>query len=89
MLAECGQVEAEVRVGKVGVRYVKDGEEGWTPVVTRKTECQKLVVLVVVIWTWLERNGSESLEYIHGRNPRVRQWFVVKPSLFLQGLELN
>ena len=36
MLAECGQVEAEVREGKVGVRYVKDGEEGWTPVVTRK-----------------------------------------------------
>ena len=29
----CGQVEAEVREGKVGVRYVKDGEEGWIPVV--------------------------------------------------------
>ena len=34
--AECGQVEAEVREGKVGVRYVKDGEEGWTPVVRRR-----------------------------------------------------
>ena len=27
-LAECVQVEAEVREEKVGVRYVKDGEEG-------------------------------------------------------------
>ena len=26
-LAECGQVEVEVREEKVGVRYVKDGEE--------------------------------------------------------------
>ena len=35
-LAECGQVEADLREGKVGVRYVKDGEEGWTLVVRRK-----------------------------------------------------
>ena len=26
-LAKCGQVEVEVIEGKVGVRYVKDGEE--------------------------------------------------------------
>ena len=35
-LAECGQVEAEVREGKVSVRYVKDGKEGWYPVVRRR-----------------------------------------------------
>ena len=35
-LAECRQVEAEVREGNVGVRYVKVGEEGWTPVVRRR-----------------------------------------------------
>ena len=34
--AECGQVEAEVEEGKVGVRYVKDGEEVWTPVLRRR-----------------------------------------------------
>ena len=28
-LAEYGQVETEVREGKVGVRYLKDGEERW------------------------------------------------------------
>ena len=28
-ITECGQ-------GKVGVRYEKDGEEGWTPLVRRK-----------------------------------------------------
>ena len=27
---------AEVREGKVGERYVKDGEEGWNPVVRRR-----------------------------------------------------
>ena len=52
------------------------------------------VVIVVVIWTWMEGNWwsidvSIPGVYIHGRNPRVRQWFSVKPVLFLQGLELN
>ena len=32
-LVGCGQVEAEVREGKADVKYVKNGEEGWTPVV--------------------------------------------------------
>lgn len=35
-LVECGQVEAEEREGKVGMRITKDGEEGWTPVVRRR-----------------------------------------------------
>ena len=69
-LAERRQVEAEVR--GVCVRYVKDGEGGWTPVVRRMRERQVAevgVVLVVVIWTWVEGNGwsidaSGSLEFI-------------------------
>ena len=34
--AWCGQVEAEVREGKVGVSSVKDGKEGWTQVVRKR-----------------------------------------------------
>ena len=39
-LAECGELEAEVRQGKLCVRYVKDSEEGWTPVMRRKTSAR-------------------------------------------------
>ena len=35
-LAECGRVEAEMRERKVCVRYVKDGEDRWSPVVRRR-----------------------------------------------------
>ncbi len=77
-----------MREGKVGVRYVKDGEEGWTPVVRRRRKT-----------SGRSENGDSSCDldvdggklvecrcfgipgvYIHGRNPRVRQWVAVKPS---------
>ena len=50
--------EAEVREGKVGVRYVKDDEEGWTPVVKGggRRVLEVKVVIIVVIWTWMEGN---------------------------------
>ncbi len=35
-LEDCGSVEVEMRNGEMGVKYVKDGEVGWTPVVRRR-----------------------------------------------------
>ena len=35
-LEDCGSVEVEMSNGKMGVKYVKDGEVGWTPVVRRR-----------------------------------------------------
>ena len=92
-LAECGQVEAEVREEKVGVRYVKDGEEGWTPVVRRKTSARResgdsSCDLDLDGWKLVEYRCFIPGAYIHGRNPTVRQWLAVKPAQFLQGLEL-
>ena len=53
----------------MGVRYVKDGEEGWIPVLRTKTVPEVRVVIVVVIWTWMEGtwwsiDASGSLEFI-------------------------
>ena len=41
-----------MREGKVGVRYVKDAEEGWTSVVRRKMCARSESGDLVVIWTW-------------------------------------
>ena len=35
-LEDCGCVEVEMRNGEMGVKYVKDGEVGCTPVVRRR-----------------------------------------------------
>ena len=35
---DCALVEVEMRNGEVGMKYVKDGEAGWTPVVRRQEE---------------------------------------------------
>ena len=42
-LVECDQVSVEVKKAKVGVKYVKDGVEGWAPVIKRRKEsCQNI-----------------------------------------------
>ena len=35
-LEDCASVEVEMRNGEVGMKYMKDGEVGWTPVVVRR-----------------------------------------------------
>ena len=35
-LEDCAPVEMEMRNGEVGMKYVKDGKAGWTPVVRRR-----------------------------------------------------
>ena len=80
----------------MGVRYLKDGEDGWTPVVRRRktkgrsesgdSSCDLYV------------DGRKLVEYryfripgvsIHGRNSRVRQWFTVKPNPISSRTKLN
>ena len=71
--------------GKVGVRYVKDGEAGWTPMVRRKgkksgsggSSCD-LDLMEGHKWS-IDASGIPGV-CIHGGNPRVRQWFAVKSS---------
>ena len=35
-LEDCSSVEVEMRNGEMGLKNVKDGEVGWTPVVRRR-----------------------------------------------------
>ena len=35
-LEDCSSVEVELRNGAMGVKYVKDGDVDWTPIVRRR-----------------------------------------------------
>ena len=42
-LVECDQVSVEVKKDKMGIKYIKDGVEGWMSVVKRrKKSCQNI-----------------------------------------------
>ena len=92
-LAKCGQVEAEVRDGKVGVRYVKDVKRDWTPVVRRKisARCESGDTdLDMDGKNWWSRDASGSLEFVS--TGELLEWgsgLLWSPALFIQGLELN
>ena len=47
-LVDCNHVEAEVREEMVAVRYVKDVEEEWIPVVKRRMKSNIIRVGIVV-----------------------------------------
>ena len=68
----------------MGLKYVKNREEGWIPVVRRKKRTSEISGSSWRVGTWRQveykslKRGIPGI-YIHnGRNPR--QWLAVKPS---------
>ena len=55
---ECDDVVYEKRDGVAGVQFRKDGEEGWTPVSSRRSkrvQGERMVILLILSLSWRGR----------------------------------